>query len=112
MATAASGVLAGSDLRGLTLRLLNNIDLRPVNWGELSRSIVAATRTSALRREVVLLGEVGKARDVGLELQRTVPVGPWRCLPMITSALPWTSSISACHLKCSSVPTRGSRLLR
>ncbi len=20
----------------------------------------------------------------------TVPVGPWRCLPMMTSALPWT----------------------
>jgi len=33
-----------------------------------------------------------------------VPVGPWRCLPMITSALPCAASMSVCHLMCSSVP--------
>ena len=27
----------------------------------------------------------------------TVPIGPWRCLPMMTSALPCTCSITACH---------------
>src|SRR5690606_34047052 len=42
----------------------------------------------------------------------TVPVGPWRCLPMMTSALPCAWSISACHLKCSSVPGFGSLFLR
>src|SRR6478672_4563016 len=33
MATTTSGVLAGLGLCGLTLRLLNNIELRPLHWG-------------------------------------------------------------------------------
>ena len=42
----------------------------------------------------------------------TVPVGPWRCLPMMTSALPCTSDMSSCHFSYSGVPTRGSLLAR
>ena len=33
----------------------------------------------------------------------TLPMGPWRCLPMITSAWLRTSSIWRCQAKCSSV---------
>ena len=42
----------------------------------------------------------------------TVPVGPWRCLPMMTSARPCAWSMSDCQLKCSSVPGFGSLFLR
>src|SRR5439155_15903455 len=37
----------------------------------------------------------------------TVPVGPWRCLPMITSALPLTRLILAIQSWYSSVPSCG-----
>ena len=30
-----------------------------------------------------------------------MPVGPWRCLPMMTSATPVTRFICSCHSKCS-----------
>ncbi|MEO1239004.1 MAG: DnaB-like helicase N-terminal domain-containing protein, partial [Pseudomonadota bacterium] len=29
---------------------------------------------------------------------RRSPMGPWRCLPTMTSARPWSFSISSCHL--------------
>ena len=32
------------------------------------------------------------------KLNSTVPMGPWRCLPITTSALPCRRSISACHV--------------
>ena len=32
------------------------------------------------------------------KLNSTVPVGPWRCLPMMSSALPWARSISPCQV--------------
>ena len=38
----------------------------------------------------------------------TVPVGPWRCLPMMHSARPCARSISLIQVACSGVPSRGS----
>ena len=40
----------------------------------------------------------------------TVPVGPWRCLPMMTSALPWHHPSRSATCRVPSVPGRGSLL--
>jgi len=67
---------------------------------------VRSFRQMAVRRQIA---EPGQAR---FELQFDCAGGPWRCLPMMISALPCTSDMSSCHFSYSGVPARGSLLAR
>ena len=63
----------------------------------------ACRRFSAVRAHICSGNASSRARlekrvTSASNCSSTVPVGPWRCLPMMTSALPWARSISASQL--------------
>ncbi len=58
---------------------------------------------------LIIARQVAEAREVALERQLHRAVGPWRCLPMMTSALPDTAIIFCCHSLNSAVPSEGFR---